>query len=235
MPGQKVHAMQRIDAIVSRLAHTLAGASGSRREHMGDQAILILDGTSDERVKKEPDKENTPHPPNLKDMNVVPGNSSDPTIVATEAAHGDCVGVHIPERSMDKDLSGDMLKLVRYKVLFVKRGYEVAFPEQEELIPDNTTAAAYTAWKVAQFIQRLDDTEVPAKWGKDNDGRPRYPLEPKQIGSKGKQLWMINALPEDDKKYLRVFFEVLDRYPREKINYQSRQIKVLEQIRDRLG
>ena len=27
-----------------------------------------------------------------------------------------------------------MLKLVRYKILFVKRDYEYAFPEQEELI-----------------------------------------------------------------------------------------------------
>src|SRR6266705_6289990 len=40
--------------------------------------------------------------------------------------------IHKEERKMpDRDLSDDMLKLVRFKVLFVKRDYEVAFPEQE--------------------------------------------------------------------------------------------------------
>ena len=32
----------------------------------------------------------------------------------------------------DKDLNDDQLKLVRYKILFVKRDYETAFPEREE-------------------------------------------------------------------------------------------------------
>jgi hypothetical protein len=34
----------------------------------------------------------------------------------------------------DTNLNDDMLKLVRYKILFVKRDYEVAFPEEEELV-----------------------------------------------------------------------------------------------------
>src|SRR6516164_6891152 len=53
----------------------------------------------------------------------------------------------------DTNLSDDMLKLVRYKVLFVKRDYEWAFPEEEDLVADNMTGEAYTAWKVAEFIQ----------------------------------------------------------------------------------
>src|SRR5215831_5779656 len=51
----------------------------------------------------------------------------------------------------DRDLSGEDLKLVRYKILFVKRDYEHAFEEQEELVHDNTTEAAFTAWKVGEF------------------------------------------------------------------------------------
>ena len=45
---------------------------------------------------------------------------------------------------------------------------------------------------------------------------------------------MINELPEDDKKYLRVYYEVLQRFPREEFKYQQRQIEVLEEIRDRM-
>src|SRR5262249_26784246 len=67
-----------------------------------------------------------------------------------------------------KDLRDDKLKLVRYKILFVKRNYEHAFPEREELVADNTDTAAYTAWKIAEFIQSLSkqprNIEVPGAW-----------------------------------------------------------------------
>src|SRR5260370_39327028 len=124
----------------------------------------------------------------------------------------------------DTDLSGkDTLKLVRYKILFIKRDYETAFPEAEELVSDSMDAAGYTAWKIAQVIQKLADkkTEVPAKW----DG---YPAPPYRSGN------ILLGLPEDDKKYLRVYFEVLERYDREEAKYEQQEIDVLNQIRDRI-
>ncbi|MCA1593784.1 MAG: hypothetical protein LC754_14270 [Acidobacteria bacterium] len=119
----------------------------------------------------------------------------------------------------DKNLSDDMLKLVRYKILFVKRDYEVAFPEREELVPDNITGEAFTAWKIAEFIQRLDREDVPHNWAENN-----YP--------KGSADGKIHRLDEDDKKYLRVYFEVLDRYVREDANYDRDEVTVLREIRD---
>jgi hypothetical protein len=170
------------------------------------------------------------------------------------------------QRNMpDTNLSDDMLKLVRYKILFVKRDYEWAFPEAEDLVSDNMTGEAYTAWKVAEFIQGLDKRAVPAKWddknyplkredGKETDGaatedkdkkrrdRKRYfdqhvvrdaKGEPVK-NEKGEYTYTINFLPDDDKKYLRAFYEVLQRYPREKLRYEERHLEVLEQIRDRM-
>ena len=65
----------------------------------------------------------------------------------------------------DKDLRDEkVLKLVRYKILFVKRDYEYPFPEQEELVAENMDEASYTAWKIAQFIQQLKETPIPKKW-----------------------------------------------------------------------
>jgi hypothetical protein len=124
----------------------------------------------------------------------------------------------------DRDLRDDQLKLVRYKVLFVKRDLEYAFREQEELVHENIDAADYTGWKIAEFIQNLHNLEIPSKWQdkkypRDVQGEP----DPK-----------IYSLPEDDKKYLRVYYEVLDRYTRERFRYEERQIEVLEDIRDRL-
>lgn len=133
------------------------------------------------------------------------------------------------ERKMpDRDLSDDMLKLVRYKVLFVKRDYEQAFPEKEELVSENTDAAGYTAWKIAEFIQDLPNTEIPRKWQDKKYPRDVGFTSPPDSSPK------INSLPEDDKKYLRVYYEVLERYTRERFKYEERQIEVLEQIRDKM-
>ena len=43
----------------------------------------------------------------------------------------------------DKDLNDEQLKLVRYKILFVKRDYETAFPEKEELVADNLSGEGF--------------------------------------------------------------------------------------------
>jgi hypothetical protein len=130
------------------------------------------------------------------------------------------------EKMADKDLHDDMLKLVRYKILFVKRDYEYAFKEEEELVPDNTDAAAFTAWKIAQFIQRLQHEDrperqilVPEKWKDYPPNEPRY-----RVGD------TLKGLPDDDKKYLRVFYEVLERYPRERFKYEEEQIDILKEI-----
>jgi hypothetical protein len=132
------------------------------------------------------------------------------------------------ESGQDKDLHDDMLKLVRYKILFVKREYEVAFPEREDLVSENMDGTAFAAWKVAEFIQQLGNgnTDVPGKWGN------KYPSEDRdKYVSNGK----LKAFPDDDKKYLRVYYEVLERYPREKFKYEEQQIRVLEEIRDKLA
>jgi hypothetical protein len=124
----------------------------------------------------------------------------------------------------DKDLGSDMLKLVRYKILFVKRDLELAFPEKEDLVAENIDAAGYTAWKIAEFIQDLGEVEIPKKW-RDK----KYPRDvTNETAPK------INKLDEEDKKYLRVYYEVLERYPRERFKFEERQIEVLEQIRDKI-
>jgi hypothetical protein len=132
------------------------------------------------------------------------------------------------ETGQDKDLHDDMLKLVRYKILFVKREYEVAFPEKEDLVSENMDGTAFAAWKVAEFIQQLanNSTDLPSKWGN------KYPSEDRDKYVRDGKL---RAFPDEDKKYLRVYYEVLERYPREKFKYEEQQIRVLEEIRDKLA
>lgn len=130
----------------------------------------------------------------------------------------------------DRNLSDDQLKLVRFKILFVKRDYEAAFREQEALVPDNMTGEAFTAWKVAEFIQELGKgrTEVPSEWPRDENGKPKYPKEPGHLQQRN-NVWYLVSFPEKDKKYLRVYYEVLDRYVREE---EDDEVVVLKEIRD---
>ncbi len=130
------------------------------------------------------------------------------------------------ETVLDKDLRDDLLKLVRYKILFVRREYEVAFPEQEDIVSDNMDGDAFSAWKVAEFIQDLHrgETPIPARWAEQN-----YPSDEFRNGQ------YLTGIPHEDKKYLRVYFQVLERFPREKFKYEEQQIRVLEEIRDKVA
>ena len=137
---------------------------------------------------------------------------------------------------MDKDLRDDMLKLIKYRVLFVKREYESAFFEHEDVIDDNLDGGALTAWKTAEFAERLEDRgeRIPAKWG---DVYP--PKHHRGYFDTAAGAWVqddsgkfFNGLPQEDKKYLRLSYEVIERYPRERFKYEEQQIKILEQMRD---
>lgn len=124
---------------------------------------------------------------------------------------------------MDRGLSDDTLKLVRYKVLFVKREHEVAFPDHEVLVAANMDEVDFSAWKIAEFLQELGRCEVavPHQWQAIN-------FPPMEYVRDGK----LRGLPDEEKKYLRVYYEVLDRYPREEIKHYKNQISILEHIRD---
>jgi hypothetical protein len=148
-----------------------------------------------------------------------PTNSqSQPGSAALESA---TTTVKETSRMPDTNLNDDMLKLVRYKILFVRREYETAFQEREDLVSDNMSSSAFTAWKIAEFIQHIGDYPIPGKWKEKN-----YP--------KTVQDGKLTGLPEEDKKYLRVYFEVLERYPREKFKYEEQQIEILRDISHKL-
>lgn len=205
-----VRAMQDIQQVSNRTMEVVAGSQDRLSAPHDDTTVAV--GVVQQK------------PPGNKDVN-------NATIDETQIMHkeetalttsGNCT------TDLDKDLRDDMLKLVRYKVLFVRREYEVAFPEREDLVSDNMEGSAFTAWKIAEFIQELSrpvgpgHIHVPQKWIDKN-----YAEEYNKDG-------YLTGIPHEDKKYLRVYFEVLERYPREKFKYEEQQIRVLEEIRDKL-
>lgn len=97
----------------------------------------------------------------------------------------------------DINLSDDMVKLVRYSIVSIKRDEEQILHRDEEIFDDNMSDDAFATW-------------VISKYG-DSQG----------LGS-------------EDRKFLRVSYEVLGRWPKQDREFEKRQIKVLEEIRDRL-
>jgi len=123
-------------------------------------------------------------------------------------------------------LRGDSLKLVRSRILFIKRGYEYAFPAQEDLIADDLKVEIFEAWKIAEFVQRMADAEnaplIPSAWAE-------YPPAA-CCHANGR----LRRFPAGDAKYLRVFFEVLNYYPREELRYRETQLRLLREIGEAL-
>lgn len=141
--------------------------------------------------------------------------------------------------------AGQCLKLWRYKVLFIKRDLEHAFDEAEDLVSDDVSDI--TAWKIAEFIQKLGHrrVEVPRKWLDNNYpdgadgldhiriGEETHPPESwkdvREARRAHKRIYLW-SLPEPDKKYLRLFSQVLAEYTREEPEYDRLQIKYLKEI-----
>lgn len=135
----------------------------------------------------------------------------------------------------DRNLNDDQLKLVKYRVLFVKRGYEAVLDDNSDMVHDNLSPEGFVAWKIAEFSRRLENVRVPTAWLGTACDRPRYPSCAIQRTIDGTPVWCINQFEDDDQKYLRVSFEVLNRTARERFEYEEDQVDVLRQIRDALA
>ncbi|HKG14679.1 MAG TPA: hypothetical protein VKB12_15230 [Pyrinomonadaceae bacterium] len=127
----------------------------------------------------------------------------------------------------------DRLRLVRYKVLFLKNKLEAAFQEDEELVAEDITKDGFITWKIAEFVQKMERREIrqPHRWHAENN----YPAGTKGgrvVTREGKHY--VVSLPDKDKKYLRVYSEVLAWYDRERRNYERDKVDVLEEIRNAL-
>jgi hypothetical protein len=147
--------------------------------------------------------------------------------IETEVSHGREPCTAKQEKNemsdRDRDLSGDDLKLVHYRILFTKRDLEAVFEEQHDLVTYNANAAEWAGLKVAEFMEQVARGAVarPAKW--------RASGYPQGASDRG---W---GLPEEDRRHLRIYFEVLQRFGRERAEYDQEQVKVLREINSNIG
>jgi hypothetical protein len=123
----------------------------------------------------------------------------------------------------DQDLSGDELKVVRYRIIFKKRDLEVTLASGEELVNYDTDGASFGALKIAEFVTKVGAGEVtkPDLWKEERYARTRPD-----------KAWSI---PKEDRRYIGFLFEVLRHEPRQEKEYDREQVKELRKIADRIG
>jgi hypothetical protein len=123
-------------------------------------------------------------------------------------------------RIMDKSLSDDMLKTVRYWIAFEKRDYETVLHQGIDQVFDNLTDAQFTAWKMAEFMQLLKRGKIDKPVGWKYSRCISHAKDPDAVGD----------FEEDDKKYLTVDWEVVGRVHRRKGYFDERKTEALECI-----
>jgi hypothetical protein len=110
------------------------------------------------------------------------------------------------QRMRDQDLGGDDLKVIRYRIIYTKRDHEAFLEDGDTLIDYRTTAADYGGLLICSFMEKVAKGEIklPAKVGK--------------------------TISQEDRRYVRITLEVVDRFPRESGEYDRRKVQELASI-----
>ncbi|MEK6279436.1 MAG: hypothetical protein AABN95_03705 [Acidobacteriota bacterium] len=157
-----------------------------------------------------------------------------------------------------QNLNDDMVKLVAYSIVSVRRGRERILEGGEGtlVITGRMSGNTFTSYIIGRYLQTevtndKDDAirEVSAaldcylrKTGEQPDVRRFAEALKNYLGdalagkstvtSIGKK---YRQIPEEDRKYLRVHYVVSTRWPREPEKFEERQIAVLEEIGQAIG
>jgi hypothetical protein len=115
----------------------------------------------------------------------------------------------------DSDLSGDELKVVRYRILFTKPDLEALFREETRLVDYATTGASLGGLKVARFFEDVANHKVerPTRWRENGypDGN-NFPADPTLPSAMMERNWRF---PKEDERYIEFQYEVIRREPKQ--------------------
>jgi hypothetical protein len=123
------------------------------------------------------------------------------------------------------DLRGEDRKVISYRILFTKPGFETSLQvQQEEGVSYATDGSALAARLRSEFAVRLQEgISWPAAWTTaPGDGYP-------EVGK------ALRGIPEGDRKYVSVRYEVVSRSPASDEERDRAKADVLREIRDTLG
>ena len=118
------------------------------------------------------------------------------------------------------NLDDDTVKLIAYSIVSLKRDKECIMPEGEGsvIVTDNMRPDTFTSWIIAKYIQKRT-REVEEKANNEPDVRRRREIRE-----------AVEKELNENRKYLRVYYVVSHRWPREPAEFEEREIARLEEI-----
>lgn len=114
-------------------------------------------------------------------------------------------------------LDDDTVKLIAYSIISLRRGHERILDggEGSVIVTDRMTGKAFISWILAKYMQK--EVDIPGQPGKKlRRGDP-------------------SLIPPEELRYLRVYYVVSNRWPREPLKFEEKQVTVLKEIRDEIG
>ncbi len=109
-------------------------------------------------------------------------------------------------------LDDEAVKLVAYTIVSVKRGAEDVMKgnlaEGSLIVTERMSGETFATWMIGRYLQQAD------------------PEDPKK---------QIRETIGDDLKYLRIYFVVSTRWPREPLKFEEHEIEALQKIREELA
>ena len=110
------------------------------------------------------------------------------------------------------NLDDEMVKLVAYTIVWLRRDEEIIAPggRDQMLVVDRMTEEKFVARLISKYLAEVDDMDLSDK---DKEKVAELKADP---------------------RYLRVYYVVSRRWPREPLKFEERQIKILSQIQERL-
>jgi hypothetical protein len=157
-----------------------------------------------------------------------------------------------------QNLNDDMVKLVAYAIVSVRRGHERILDGGEGtlLVKGKMTQDAFTSYVIARYLQKeisKDDKEEAIRElikaldrylreGKADDTRKfahllkgylQEALTDEQKHETGRK--KFRQIPDEDRKFLRVHFVVSNRWRREPKKFEEEQVAVLEEISEAIA
>jgi hypothetical protein len=120
----------------------------------------------------------------------------------------------------DTNLNDDMVKLVEYSIVTIQREREALLEKGGQVIvADDLTGDAFSNARIADWVNTSEDERLK---------RIRDINEPKGAAK-------FKSVRDIDTDALRVYYNVLERWPKEDLTKDERQIAALEELPERLG
>jgi hypothetical protein len=143
------------------------------------------------------------------------------------------------------DLSGEDVKVVRYRIIFTKPDREHSFEERTEVVAYSTNGASLGGLKVSHFIGDLEkQITLPDPWRHphtfprpkvwvdyDYPDPPNFPANRQMAETHPEAIEYNWRIPKEDERYIEFQYEVIRREPKQDPYYDRDRNRDLLKIR----